>query len=114
MDHISGTIVGRPAPSQASECPMGATEEAEALAARDGLQEALQAIVNWAYANASCQMATVSLTRYDDFSGVELLKVELHCGLRGKHAVAKEDELLDDMADTLGMDIVNRFLIIMR
>ena len=81
---------------------------------QERLDRALHVLFTRVAMHAECKRARVMLTEYDDLSSVKLVKVELHCGLRGKEAVAKEDELLDDMLDAIDTEAVNRFLIVVR
>ena len=101
-------------PSQALGFPTSATQEARAYLRQERLDRALHVLLTRVERHAQCKRACVMLTEYDDESSVKLVKVELHCGLRGKEAVAKEDELLDDVLDAMDTETANRFLIVVR
>jgi len=89
-----------------------ATQEARAYVEQEGLGEALQTVIALATRATDCQDVGVSLMRYDDRQGATLVKVALRCGLRGRAAVAKEDEILDRMWKAMEPESLNRFLVV--
>jgi len=90
------------------------TEEARTYVEQEGLSEALQTVIALATRGADRQDVGISLMRYDDPQGATLVKVTLHCGLRGRAAVAKEDEIFDRMWKAMEPETLNRFLVVVK
>lgn len=94
--------------------PVHETEDARAHIEREGLRRDLGKLIDDATLDSACRGVDVSLMRYDDLSGVTLVKVELQYGLGGRDAVSKEDEIFDRMQHLMGMSTMNRFLVVVR
>lgn len=92
----------------------GITETAKEYVLQEGLDGVLRSLLERVAADADCREACVSLAEYDDHSGVTLLGVELDCGLRGRKALDREDDLYDSLTQSVGSEIANRFLVEVR
>jgi len=88
--------------------------EAEALLTRENLAPALQRLLRAAWGCVRFAEASVSLTRYDDMSDLDLVRVELTTVLTGIPAVRAEDDILAGLSDETGDELANRFMVVVR
>ncbi|MFP4028741.1 MAG: hypothetical protein ACLFWL_13205 [Candidatus Brocadiia bacterium] len=87
------------------------TNEAYEYVLGNQLGDALLAVISAINDCITYKTLHLSVSEYDDMSGMQLLKVTIEAGLRGTEAVEKEDELLDRLFDAIGPETVNAFVI---
>jgi hypothetical protein len=75
------------------------------------LEDTLLAVISTVNDCISYKELHLSVSEYDDMSGVQLLKITIGADLRGAEAVEKEDELLDRLFDAIGPETLNAFVI---
>ncbi len=90
------------------------TSDAEREIADRGLQDAYETVLGIVSEMPSCQHVTVSITPYDDSSGLSLIDIELRCGLSGREAIDARNRLRERMRGELGVETANRFLLVVR
>ncbi|MBM4042236.1 MAG: hypothetical protein FJ290_27400 [Planctomycetes bacterium] len=93
---------------------MCVTSAAERYIADHGLQHAYEIVIGVVSEIPSCRRVAVSLTPYDDFSGVSLVDIELNCGLSGREAIETRNLIYERLRGELGSETANKFLIVVR